>query len=49
MAASYKAAKEAFVSDNLGSSIHTINAVSAVGLVSPLFLLEATVRPGSTG
>jgi hypothetical protein len=30
---SYKAVKEAFVADNLGSSILSINAVSAAGLV----------------
>jgi phosphatidylinositol glycan class W len=31
----YKSAKEAFVADNPGTSIWTVNAVSLVGLVSP--------------
>jgi hypothetical protein len=30
----YKSAKEAFVADNPGTSIWTVNAVSLVGLVS---------------
>jgi phosphatidylinositol glycan class W len=32
--ADYRAAKEAFVADNVGSSIWSINAVSLFGLVS---------------
>jgi hypothetical protein len=40
----YKAAKEAFVADNLGASIWSINAVSLFGLVSCPRPLSSAIR-----
>jgi hypothetical protein len=42
--AEYKAAKEAFVADNAGASIWSINAVSLFGLVSS----ARSLRPADT-
>lgn len=49
----YKSAKEAFVADNTGTSVWTVNAVSLVGLVStahpaslnPAYLSRAHLSP----
>lgn len=40
----YKTAKEAFHADNPGSSVHLINAISLVSLVSCLALVPTDTR-----